>query len=190
MRVRRTATTAAVAAMADTTPAPTPTVTTPTPAADCDALPAGVKGKPVGLAAGSRGGDYIWHDKDGWHLRVTHATDDKRVYTGVIHSTKPMTKEPVALEKTDSVKLSADRKTLTFSFANYGFIDGVDFTTDCSQAVTFALRAGGRHLDRTRVYLGAKKAHPRHVPFTIRRHEPKVTPTPTPLTTPAPVASS
>ena len=152
MRVRRTATTAAMAAMAlsagllspatamaDSAPAPTPTVTSPTPAAaDCDALPAGVMGKPVGLTAGSRGGDYIWHDKDGWHLRVTHATDDKRVYTGVIHSTKPMTKEPVALEKTDSVKLSADRKTLTFSFANYGFIDGVDFTTDCSQAVTFA----------------------------------------------------
>ena len=200
MRVRRTATTATMAAlalsgfllpgtaMADaTTPTPTPVVTTPAPATDCDALPTRVQGAPDDLKAGSRGGDYIWHDSKGWHLRVTQATNDKRVYTGVIHSRNPMTKEPVALEPSDSVKLSADRKTLTFRFTNYGYIDGVDFTTGCSQALTFALRAGGERISRTHVYLGAHKVHPAHVPFTIRRHEP-VTPTPTPTSTPTPVS--
>ncbi len=212
MRVRRTATTATLAAlalsglllpgtaMADATaPAPTPAPTgaptgaSPAPASDCDALPSRVQGAPTGVKAGARGGDYLWHDAKGWHLRVTHASNDKRIYTGVIHSTNAMTKEPVALESTDSVTLSADRKTLTFRFANYGYIDGVDFTTDCSHALTFALRAGGSRIARGHVYLGAHKVHPAHVPFTVRRSErvtPKPTPRPTPTTTPTPTPTT
>ena len=53
--------------------------------------PAAVQGMPTNLHAGARGGDYFWHDKNGWHLRVTHHGKRKVVFTGRIVSSTPIT---------------------------------------------------------------------------------------------------
>ena len=41
--------------------------------------PRSVQGVPTLFHAGGRAGDYIWHDANGWHLRVTHATSTRFV---------------------------------------------------------------------------------------------------------------
>ena len=76
----------------------------------------------------------------------------------------------VKLEKGDIAALSADKKTLTFKFADYGFIDGVDFHTDCAPSLKVSnLKANGKALPTGRVYLGAHRKHPSKIPFIINR---------------------
>ena len=154
-------------------PAGAATATPSAAAAACDRAPweAKVQGAPKGFGAGSASGDYLWHDTHGFHLRVTHGRNhDQRVYSGTINSSAPMRVERVKLEKGDSVKVAANRRSLVFVFANHGYIDGINFHTDCAKALTVSrLHVGNRNLTRTQVYLGQAKAHPAKVPFTVHR---------------------
>lgn len=153
--------------------APANAATAPTPkAAACDATPwqGAVQGAPH-FAAGDRSGDYLWHDSHGFHLRVTHgSTHDRRIYSGEITASAPMRIDPVKLEKGDVAKLSANHRTLVFVFSNYGYVDGVNFHTDCASALKVAnLHVGNKNLGRGEVYLGKAKAHPKAIPFTVHR---------------------
>lgn len=150
---------------------------TPAPSAAakaCDRAPweAKVQGAPKGFAAGSPSGDYLWHDTSGFHLRVTHGVNhDQRVYSGQITSSAPMRIDPVRLEKGDTLTLSANRRTLVFVFANHGYIDGVNFHTDCAKALYVSrLHVGSSNLAADRVNLGYTRAHPAKVPFTVHRY--------------------
>jgi hypothetical protein len=146
------------------------TAATPSPSA-CDRAPweAKVQGTPS-VAAGSRSGDYLFHNSTGFHLRVTHANHDMRVYSGLVSSTAPMHIDPVRLERSDTVRLSADHRTMLFVFVNHGYIDGVNFHTDCAaRLVVSHLHVGNRDLPASQVYLGATKAHPARVPFAVHR---------------------
>jgi hypothetical protein len=157
---------AASAATTATSPAPSAA------AAACDRAPweAKVQGAPADFEAGARGGDYLWHDTTGFHLRVTHRNDNRQVYTGVITSSAPMRIDPVKLERGDVARLTADHKSLVFAFADYGGIDGVNFHTDCAGTLTVShLNVGSAVLPADRVYLGAHRVHPAAVPFTVRR---------------------
>ncbi len=138
----------------------------------CDRAPWGlrVQGAPPNFSGGDRGGDYLWHDTTGFHLRVTHRSDDRVVYSGVISSPVPMSMDQVRLEKGDVAKLSTDRRTLVFAFANHGHVDGVNFHTACAAHLTVSrLNAGSARLSPDRVYLGALGLHPHQVPFTVHR---------------------
>ncbi len=161
---------AATSALTASSPAPSAA------AAACDRAPweAKVQGTPKGFGAGSASGDYLWHDRHGFHLRVTHGKNhDQRVYSGQINSSAPMRVDRVQLEKGDSVKLAANRKSLVFVFANHGYLDGINFHTDCAKALTVSkLHVGSRNLTRSHVYLGHTKAHPAQVPFSVHRHAP------------------
>ena len=129
-----------------------------------------VEGRPASFAAGSRGGDYIWHNAAGFHLSVTHRGDHRAVYTGEITASTPVHLSPVHLEHGDVLKLSANHRTIVFAFADHGYIDGVNFTTDCAASVTFShLNVGDTALPADRVDLGAHRLHPAHVPFTVVR---------------------
>lgn len=164
------ATTAGLAAAATGLAAPAG-ASTPTPST-CDKAPweATVQGRPAGFGAGSPTGDYLWHDQRGFHLRVTHVKHDRRVYSGVIHASAPMRMERVRLEKGDKAVLSHNRRTIVFWFANHGFIDGINFHTDCATQLTVSrLHVGTHRIATDHVYLGAAKAHPAAVPFTVHR---------------------
>jgi hypothetical protein len=162
-----------------TSPAPTaPAATTPATAADesakrCDLRPWAdrVEGQPAGFDAHDKGGDYLWHNKDGFHLRATHRHDDRRVYTGSITvPTAIIDVRPVKLEAQDKVWLSADHRTLHFRLADHGWIDGADFRTACATTLTVShLKTGTSALPADRVYLGDSKVHPAHTPFTVHR---------------------
>ena len=155
--------------------AATPTAAPSVAAAKCDASPwaARIQGDPAGLKAGDRSGDYLFHDSHGMHLRVTQPSHNRTVYTGLVASSAAMRIDPVKLEKGDSLKLSANHKSFTFVFSNYGRIDGVNFHTDCASSITVShLNRGSKTLPTDAVYLGATKAHPDRIPFTVHRTAP------------------
>lgn len=140
--------------------------------ASCDktAWQASVQGYPKGFGAGSPQGVYLWHTSTGFHLRVTHAKKDTRNYSGVIHSSAAMRIQPVKLESGDTAKLSADHKTIVFVFNNHGYIDGVDFHTDCASTLRVSkLHVGNNNLGAKQVYLGSTRHHPKRVPFVVHR---------------------
>jgi hypothetical protein len=142
-----------------------------TMAAACDDghWPASVQGRPTLFHAGGRGGDYVWHDGDGWHLRVTHPGSAGITLSGQIVSSAPLDGDPVRLEAGDVVTLSLDRKTITYRFTNYGGVDGFDFRTSCAQRLTFLGKASGERLPRTRIWLGSGNEHPLENPFVVIR---------------------
>jgi hypothetical protein len=131
--------------------------------------PAAVQGKPATYAAGARAGEYLWHDARGWHLRVTKVNSERAVFTGRIKSDRPMTVSGVLLEEGDRITLSADRLTLSYRFANYGHIDGLDFRTACATRLDITGAMNGATLPASRVWIGANGRHPLGVPFAILR---------------------
>jgi hypothetical protein len=152
-----------------TTGSPTPATAT---AAACDRAPweLKVQGRPHSFSGGDRGGVYLWHNTTGFHLRVTHRTSERVIYSGVITSSAAMRMDPVKLEKGDYVRISADHRVIAFAFGNHGHIDGINFHTDCAKRLTVShLRAGLHQLPTDRVYLGVTKAHPAHIPFVVHR---------------------
>ena len=131
--------------------------------------PASVQGKPTAFHAGAAGGDYIWHDSAGWHVRVTHTGDGRVVFTGRIVSSTPLVETPVLLELNDSVTVSANREVITYRLVNYGGVDGFDFVTNCAQHVSFGGYWGGVRLPVTRIWTGAGNLHPLENPFVVTR---------------------
>ena len=145
----------------------TPTVATP--ACVDGHWPASVQGRPILFHAGASAGDYLWHDSKGWHLRVTHPGKKGVVFSGKIVSDAPLTEAPVKLEPQDVVTLSADKKTITYRFVNYGYIDGFDFRASCSDRLVVTSRMAGLKLPDWRVRLGLHSRHPLENPFVLRR---------------------
>lgn len=155
------------------------TATTTSPAADATescpggrdgAWPSSVVGEPAGLAAGDRGGVYLWHDRDGWHLRVTHHNDHEQVYSGTITTPgRVVGIDRVLNETADKVVVGPDHHAVAFRFTNYGGIDGFDFHTLCAPRLTVDVRGDGFELPTGRVYLGHYDVNPTSVPFVIQR---------------------
>jgi hypothetical protein len=143
--------------------------TTATAACTDGHWPASVQGRPTSLHAGGGAGDYIWHSISGWHLRVTHANSTRRVFTGRIVASAPLTVTPARLEPGDWIALSADKLTITYKFYNYGRIDGLDFTTACAHRVTFRGSMSATKLPTGRIWIGYHNRHPLENPFVIVR---------------------
>jgi hypothetical protein len=131
--------------------------------------PTRVQGKPATFISGGRAGDYLWHDAYGWHLRVTHPGAARVVFTGKIVSNTALSAKGYHLESSDSVVLSADRKTLTYRFTNYGHIDGIDFRTACATKLWVRGSMAGVRLPVGRIWLGRAGHHPLQNPFVILR---------------------
>ena len=167
---RLLAATAGVTAVAALAPAAAYADGTTTPVCSAQ-LPAWVEGQPAHVHARAATGDYLWHDAGGWHLRVTHPTKKRLVFTGRITASSPITFARVRDESHDRTALSSDGKTLTFRFVNYGGIDGVDFTDACATTTTFALAVNGHRAPLDRLYVGAHSSRPRSNPFTISRQD-------------------
>jgi hypothetical protein len=151
------------------TTAPAGAIATTTTTCTDGRWPASVQGVPTLFHAGAAAGDYIWHDANGWHLRVTHAGTTRAVFTGRIVSSAPMTAVPIRLEGGDMMALSADRLTLTYRFYNYGKIDGINFKTACARRLTFSGSLNGAKLPVRRIWIGHYNRHPLENPFVVIR---------------------
>lgn len=132
------------------------------------AWPYAVQGMPA-VHAGSPAGDYLWHDATGWHLRVTHVGSARVVFSGTIRANKPLNVHAFRLEPGDTFTVSADRLSVTYRFANYGRLDGLDFTTACATRLGFGGRMNGALLPVRRIWIGHLGRHPLQNPFVILR---------------------
>ena len=169
------AATAGVSAAATAPTTATPPAPAPSTNPRCDderdgTWPLWVQGKPDSFEAGATGGVYMWHDRDGWHVRVTHATDDKTTFTGTLQTVGTFVGvKPIALEQNDALQVGSSGHAVTFKFENYGHIDGFDFHTSCAPSIAVSLARGGHRLPADRIFIGDHKAHPASDPFRIRR---------------------
>ena len=164
-----TASVTAVAAMAPAAAHADDTATGTT--ATCGAVPGWANGRPAHLHVRAVAGDYLWHDSNGWHLRVTHHTRTRMAFAGRIVASSPITFTRVRDERRDKTALSADGKTLTFRFVNFGGIDGLDFTDACATTAQFAFAIDGHRAPLSRVFIGAHSSRPQSNPFTITRQD-------------------
>ena len=136
-----------------------------------DQWPGVINGRPDGFDPGDLGGVYLWHDTNGFHLRVTHHGDDKAVFSGEIGTPRGTLTDVtgVQLEKNDRFTVGPQGHHLNFRFNNYGHDDGLDFRTKCAPTITFAFKRAANTLPAERVFLGDQKAHPASDPFSIAR---------------------
>ncbi len=170
MRIRMLALSGALAASTvlippamatDTTPTvPGTTTTAPAPAPvkfrnSCNpaiaALPPTVEGQPAAFVPGAAKGVYVWHEKAGWRLRVTHPQARDAAgkpslieVRGRITSSRPLSNvRTVRLEdKQRGEWVSVQRpkrKVMDFRFVNGGFIDGINFTAGCAGRLGFTV---------------------------------------------------
>ena len=137
----------------------------------CGALPSWAEGRPANVHVRAAAADYLWHDANGWHLRVTHHTTHRMVFAGRITSSDTISYVRARDEKRDRTVRSADGKALSFRFTNYGGIDGVDFTDACAATTTFAFTVDGHWTPLSRIVVGAQSTHPASNPFTISRQD-------------------
>jgi hypothetical protein len=131
--------------------------------------PAQADGQPAGLKVGAAKGFYLWHNKRGWHLEVTHPGKDHVVFAGTIATDGALSYQRVGDEPGDVTKLGPHNHVLSFVFNNHGYLDGVHFTTSKATKLTFNLTIDGHKADVKTVEIGAKALHPDKVPFTITR---------------------
>lgn len=155
------------------------TLTWSAESATCTASPwtgaVNVEGRPAGLDPGDRDGVYLWHDRTAWHLRATDVHDTRHRYTGTLtlSSGRFTSVSTVRLESIDHVTLQGDA-TLTYSFATYNGIDGIDFeVSGCgdaaqSQALHLALDSEGK-ADPDHIFVGANEHHPASAELTFTR---------------------
>jgi hypothetical protein len=145
--------------------------TTPTPPKPCaTSWPADVHGRPATFAAHAPAGAWMWHDAKGWHLRVTHASKDKKVFSGSVRSSTVVRATGYRLEGRDVLGRSADHKTIVFRFTNYGWVDGIDFTVaGCTPKLHIALAMSGKALPAAQIHLGADASSPVASRFTVVR---------------------
>jgi len=135
-----------------------------------DHWPAWVQGQPSGIDPHTTAATYMWHDGNGWHIRVTHRGDNRKTFSGQL-TTKGdfVNASPVRLEKSDQFQVSSDKHSLTFLFKNYGGIDGVNFHTHCAPSITFAFQSDGTTTKPSHIVIGRNNHHPRNNPFTVTR---------------------
>ena len=149
-----------VAGLAVAAPSSAGAATLPTTTTGCTTgtVPAQFQGKPTTLKAGLPLGYWVWHDTAGWHLAATHAGKAKVVLTGVIRTSNPMRASGVKLEHGlhgDRWIIGPNHRTLTFRFTNYGGLDALRISADCSATVSFALYANGHKVSPSRIHLGS-----------------------------------
>jgi len=152
-------------------PAPTPPPAAPADNCVKGAWPSVVQGRPVLFKAGDRGA-YLWHDPDGgWALRVTHAGPHDRVIISGMFSTagRFVDVHRVRDEGNDIVTVGPNRHLILFRFVNYGYVDGLNFATHCSESFTVTLDVSGHLASSKAVHLGANEVNPTSNPFKIER---------------------
>ncbi|MCW2571353.1 MAG: hypothetical protein JWO88_1411 [Frankiales bacterium] len=147
-------------------------------------LPNVVMGSPD-VKPGQALGLYLWHGSNGYSLRATHPGTRKVVFTGRLTASNSFSRvTKVAFEKSDALTLSADHKTLTFRFTNYGRIDGINLSADCSRLIRVKIRINGSLAGPRQIKLGAHRSNPTSNPFTIQRSKPAPSPSSSPTATP------
>ncbi len=134
-----------------------------------DPWPSYTQGRPKDIDPHTTAAIYMWHD-NGWHIRVTHRTTNKRTFAGQLTAAGTFTDvTPVHLEKGDQFKVSGDKHVITFLFKNYGGLDGLDFFTHCAPSITFSYQSDGKTSPPNKIVIGHNGVNPPTDPFLVSR---------------------
>jgi hypothetical protein len=138
------------------------------------ALPTSIPGRPAAFRAGLPAGAWVWHDAQGYHLRVTQAAKSQLNFTGTISSSGKLTAKRIRAERNDVLWRNNKQNAVKFTLRNYGAVDGIDFKAGCAKNVTITLNAQApktpvTKLATTQIHLGANGTNPTSNPFTITR---------------------
>jgi hypothetical protein len=152
---------------------PLPTSPAPAPPDTCaqGVWPNTVAGRPAQFVAGDDAA-YLWHDANGgWALRVTHAgPGDKVVFSGTLYTSGQFVDvRPLSDKSTDIVVVGIGNHAIYFRFVDYGWVDGLDFATRCSQGFTTRIDINGVPAPTVGIRLGRKALPPSGNPFRISR---------------------
>jgi hypothetical protein len=131
--------------------------------------PAAVDGRPTQLAPGAAAGVYLWHDGAGWHAFVTHPGHQKVTFNISVTSQAKLVATRARDEHDDVVLEHNDDHTATLHAQNFGYLDGMNFRTDCSPRIVVSGTVEGRPLTPSDVFVGRGNDHPDHVPFIVTR---------------------
>jgi hypothetical protein len=150
-------------------PAPATAPASSTPKCDDGHWPVAVDGRPTQLTPGAAAGLYLWHDRDGWHAFVTHPGHDKVTFTINVTSQAKLIATEVRDEHDDVVIEHNDDHTATLHADNFGYLDGMNFRTDCSPRIVVSGSIDGQPLTPANVFVGHGNHSPDHVPFVVAR---------------------
>ena len=135
-----------------------------------DPWPSWVQGEPHDIDPYTTSAIYMWHDSNGWNIRVTHHTTNLKTFSGQLSTAGKFTDvRPVKLERNDQFQVSPDGHNITFLFNNYGGIDGLDFYTHCAPSINFAYQSDGKTSPPNNIVIGQHSSRPNNDPFTITR---------------------
>jgi hypothetical protein len=143
------------------------TTTTTTAKCDTHAWPAAAEGRPPAAKVGMTG-VALWHDADGWHLRVSEAGPDRAVFTGVVSTDGLLVSVRRHLEGGD-ITLSPGPHSVVYRFTNYGGVDGIDFGALCGSTIRVTAFMNGRPVPVSHVVIGSGDTHPASQPIVIHR---------------------
>ncbi len=121
----------------------------------------------MALARGRLGGVYLWHDTEGWHLRVVRLGRVRQVFSGHLRtdaSLRLLAKD--SLERDDLVAVG--ERSLQFRLHPGGDSDGFDFEATCARELTFFLQPSRARSPTPTIYLGSAARAPSSW-FTIAR---------------------
>jgi hypothetical protein len=132
------------------------------------ALAAEAEGQPESLRDAGDLGYYIWHDRDGFHLRTT-GPGPRHVFRATLRTDGRFADvRLVRLEGDDGYVIRDGGRRLDLRFETWSAVDGVDFQVLNDDRIRFELRIDGRLAPTERIFLGREGRHPSRNPFTIK----------------------
>src|SRR5579884_4026841 len=133
-------------------------------------------GEPQGFKRGDSGATYIWHDSNGWHVRMTDKIGKDHVYQGTIGVSGAVYPKVTGVKLDNSPPYNVDHLShtatqISYKFNTYNGIDGFDFYLgSCAPhntKLTFDLKRDGSS-DTSTIKAGVNKQHPGSNPFTLK----------------------
>lgn len=106
---------------------------------------------------------FIWHDINGWHLRVTTPKKKWHAFQGVVRALGNPITNVKATRPALASKLQTTNKAVFFDFEIFEGIDGFDWNTD-ERCMTIELRID-KLPQPSRIHVGAKGETPVAMPF-------------------------
>lgn len=126
------------------------------------------EGRPGAYHPGAPMAYWIWHDRDGYHVRATTARE-YHVFAGSVNVGREFTLVlPFRLEGPREYVRKVGHR-IEFWLSTDGGVDGFDFRATWPHEATFDLRIDSLNPARVlqHVFVGARDAHPSVMPFTI-----------------------
>jgi hypothetical protein len=160
-------------------------------AARCDASAGwtAAQGRPATLGRLGLSGFYVWNDKGTWRVSVTHENRKLSKFQGTLTFDAAVSGKPVGAEGTYGDVVVTGPNTVSFSFSNYGGVDGVAIAAPCATSVALTGTIDAVPVEPDEIFVGSQSLNPSAVPLTLTRTASATGATPGPSNVVTPVAA-